>query len=225
MAQSVSNFPKDADHMSGIQYSSRPVLGVTGPIGAGKSSVLNILKDLGARTIDSDQVVHNMYLNGTDMCKSVMDAFGDSVAGPDGIDRKALSDIVFNDPSSMEKLESIVHPAVTEEVQRILSMPGNEPAAVLEAIKLVQSKNINLVLEVWIVTADSTAIISRLKSSRRYEIPEIRRRLDSQLDATGIAQYLDSTNPTIRYRFVENNLTKFDLRNSVFRYWQEFLQI
>lgn len=225
MAQSVGNPPKDVDQMSGVQYSSRPVLGITGPIGAGKSSVVDILKNLGARTIDSDQVVHTLYLNGTDLCKSVIDAFGNSVAGPNGIDRQALSDIVFDDPPSMQKLESIVHPAVTEEVRRMLAMPGDEPAAVLEAIKLVQSKNINLVLEVWIVTTDSTAIISRLKSSRGYEIPEIRRRLDSQLDATGIAQYLDNNNPTVNYRFVENNLTKSDLRNSVFHYWQEFLQI
>tara|TARA_B100001123_G_C15339804_1_gene1034370 strand:- start:3164 stop:3634 length:471 start_codon:yes stop_codon:yes gene_type:complete len=153
-----------------------------------------------------------------------MEAFGNSVAGPCGIDRRILSEIVFNDPSSMQKLESIVHPAVTEEVRRLLAIPGDEPAAVLEAIKLVQSKNINLVLEVWIVTADSAAIISRLKASRGYKISEIQRRLAAQLDATGIAQYLDSNNPTVRYRFIENNLTESDLRKSVLRYWQEFLQ-
>lgn len=210
--------------MSRVQHSSRPVLGITGTIGAGKSSVVNILKDLGARTIDSDEVVHTLYLNGTDLHKSVMEAFGNSVAGPCGIDRRILSEIVFNDPSSMQKLESIVHPAVTEEVRRLLAIPGDEPAAVLEAIKLVQSKNINLVLEVWIVTADSAAIISRLKASRGYKISEIQRRLAAQLDATGIAQYLDSNNPTVRYRFIENNLTESDLRKSVLRYWQEFLQ-
>ena len=87
------------------------VIGLTGGIGSGKSTVSNILAELGAVVLDADRVGHEAYQPGTETWKEVVAAFGQEVVASDGsIDRKKLGAIVFGDPAALERLNGIMHP-------------------------------------------------------------------------------------------------------------------
>ena len=92
------------------------LLGLTGNIASGKTTVGQMLLELGAaRYIDADQVVHQLYEPGQSIYTGVVAAFGNEILTPEGaIDRRALGNIVFNDAEALRRLEAIVHPAVGE---------------------------------------------------------------------------------------------------------------
>ena len=89
------------------------VIGLTGGIGSGKSSVARMFEKLGATVIDADRLVHEVQAPGSPVLARIAEAFGPEVIGPDGgLDREALAAIVFRDPEARRKLNAIVHPAV-----------------------------------------------------------------------------------------------------------------
>ena len=94
---------------------SAPVrtVGVTGGIGSGKSSGVQILAELGAVVVDADRVGHEVYAPGTVGFDQVVAAFGADIVGTDGaIDRKRLGAIVFGDPAALARLNAVVHPLI-----------------------------------------------------------------------------------------------------------------
>ena len=97
------------------------VIGLTGNIATGKSTVGWMLQDLGAHLVDADALVHRLMEPGTEVSKQVVEAFGEEMAGRGGgIDRSRLGELVFTDPESLRKLEGIVHPAVAVDVESLL---------------------------------------------------------------------------------------------------------
>jgi dephospho-CoA kinase len=132
-------------------------IGITGPIGCGKSTVAGWLGRLGATVVDADEVARAVVEPGEPALDDVLAAFGPEVRNPDGgLDRAALGRRVFEDPAALRRLEAIVHPAVR---QRILDAVGTAqaagaPAVVIEAIKLVEGGLAALCDEVWLVTCD-----------------------------------------------------------------------
>ncbi|HID89382.1 MAG TPA: dephospho-CoA kinase, partial [Anaerolineae bacterium] len=95
------------------------LIGLTGNIATGKSTVARMLADLGATVIDADKVAHEVMRAGTPVHAAIVEAFGPQIVGPDGeIDRARLGAIVFADPEALARLEQIVHPVVAEEVAR-----------------------------------------------------------------------------------------------------------
>ena len=87
------------------------VIGLTGGIGSGKSTVARILTELGAKHIDADKVAQEVYLPGTEGFTEVVKTFGEGVLSGNGeIDRKKLGEIVFNSPKALETLNGIIHP-------------------------------------------------------------------------------------------------------------------
>jgi len=107
-----------------------PVIGLTGGIGSGKSTVADMLAELGARVIDADRIGHEVYRPGTEGHASVVAAFGPGVVAPDGtIDRRALGSIVFRDPEALARLNALVHPLIAAEVQRRVVAARAEPGA------------------------------------------------------------------------------------------------
>src|SRR2546425_1086696 len=96
-----------------------PVIGLSGGIGAGKSTVAAMLAERGAHVIDADRVGHDVYRPGTAGFQQVTEAFGTRVVAPDGtIDRRALAGIVFGDPSALARLNAIAHPLIVAELGR-----------------------------------------------------------------------------------------------------------
>ncbi len=141
------------------------VIGLTGPIGCGKSTVARWLRELGARIIDADVLAREVVAPGQPALASVLDAFGPEVRAPDGgLDRAALARIVFADPEALRRLEAIIHPAVRPRILAGIAAArdAGAPAVVVEAIKLVEGGVAALCDEVWLITCSAETQASRI---------------------------------------------------------------
>lgn len=98
------------------------VVGLSGGIGTGKSTVTRMLAELGAVVVDADAIVHRLQAAGSPLLDEIAEAFGADVIGTDGaLDRKGLADLVFRDPTARARLNAIVHPRVGAEMARELA--------------------------------------------------------------------------------------------------------
>ncbi|MCI0582202.1 MAG: dephospho-CoA kinase [Chloroflexi bacterium] len=136
----------------------RPVrIGITGPIGCGKSTVAGWLAELGARIVDADAVARAVVEPGEPAHAAVIEAFGPGVRGARGdLDRAALGRLVFADPAALQRLEAIVHPAVRPRILAAIAdaEAAGAPAIAIEAIKLVEGGLAALCDEVWLVVCE-----------------------------------------------------------------------
>jgi dephospho-CoA kinase len=107
-------------------------VGLTGSIATGKSTVSRMLAELGAIIIDADKIAFDAVLKGKPACRKITDYFGECILQENGeIDRKALGDIIFNDPDKKQVLNSIVHPEVFSEMARQVNEAEKNPGAVI----------------------------------------------------------------------------------------------
>ncbi|WP_352428008.1 dephospho-CoA kinase [Thermoflexus sp.] len=146
----------------------RPVLiGLTGNIACGKSTVARMLAEMGAAVIDADAVAHAVIRKGTPTYEAIVRRFGPEILGPDGeIDRRRLGDRVFRDPAALRDLEAIVHPAVLAAIQERLAAGVEAPAVVIEAIKLIESGFARACDTLWVVTCPEREQVRRLMAER-----------------------------------------------------------
>ncbi len=131
-----------------------PLIGLTGPIGCGKSTVGRILGELGGRVIDADQLARDVTGPGESTLPEIRARFGDAVFAGDGsLDRAAMADVVFKDAAALADLENIVHPAVRRRLEAKLSEPAviEAPFVAVEAIKLVEGGLAERCDEVWLI--------------------------------------------------------------------------
>ncbi len=146
--------------------SARPFLiGITGPIGCGKSTVAAVLGELGATVIDADTVAREVTAPGEPILPAIRARFGDSVFAEDGsLDRASLARLVFDDAAALADLEAVVHPAVRRRVDAALEAAREAGAlvVVVEAIKLVEGGFAERCDEVWLVECSETEQRSRL---------------------------------------------------------------
>jgi dephospho-CoA kinase len=159
----------------------RPFLiGITGNIGTGKSTVAGMLVDLGAETIDADKVAHRVMRRGTTAYDRILEAFGAGILTPGGeIDRKALGAIVFDDPRALARLEAVVHPATLEAIERRVAA-ASANVVVVEAIKLLESGLADRCDSVWVVTCRREQQIERLLRHRDLSQEEAVQRVEAQ---------------------------------------------
>lgn len=156
------------------------LIGLTGNIASGKSTVRKMLEDLGVRAIDADALSHAVLSKGTRAWREVIDSFGAEILRPDEqIDRKKLGAVVFANPESLSKLESIVHPAVSRELARLLS-EAKEPVVVVEAVKLIEAGLDRYCDAVWMVTAPASEAKRRLMTDRGLDEIDAQLRLRAQ---------------------------------------------
>ena len=141
-------------------------IGITGPIGCGKSTVAGWLREHpGVIVIDADQVARDVLEPGEPALDAVVARFGRALLRPDGeLDRGALGRIVFADPAALRDLEAIVHPAVRPRILTALAEAdaAGAVAALIEAIKLVEGGLAAACDEVWLVTCDPAVQRTRL---------------------------------------------------------------
>jgi dephospho-CoA kinase len=140
-------------------------IGLTGPIGCGKSTVASWLRELGAVVIDADVVAREVTGPGSPAAAAIVEAYGPQLLRPDGsLDRAALGRIVFADPAALSRLEAIVHPAVRPVILERIEAAAERgaPGVVVEAIKLVEGGLAALCDKVWLVTCDEEAQLRRL---------------------------------------------------------------
>jgi dephospho-CoA kinase len=163
--------------------SNRPFLiGLTGPIACGKTTVARMLAELGGTVIDADVLARRATSPGEATLPRIRERFGESVFAADGsLDRAALADLVFNDPAALADLERIVHPEVRRLVGAELGEAAREnvPFAVIEAIKLVEGGLAERCDEVWLVDCSAQTQLERL-TARGLAQRDAQQRINSQ---------------------------------------------
>jgi len=161
----------------------KPIIGLTGGIGAGKSSVARILQSLGAAVIDSDRIAHE-ELSDLEVIATLRAWWGDEVCpSSDGVDRKALATIVFNDPAELDRLEKLLYPRIHRRREQLVAGYQADPAVraiVLDAPKLYEAGLGDYCDAVIFVEADWSVRVRRVAASRGWTEDELRRRENLQ---------------------------------------------
>ncbi len=160
------------------------LIGLTGGIASGKSSVSQILRDMGATVIDSDANVRELQEPGQPVFQAIVAAFGPPVVGADGrLDRQALGDLVFRDAAERRRLEQIVHPAVRQRMweQVAAARAQGLPAVVIDVPLLIEVGLHQQMDQIWVVYVDPQTQLSRLQRRDGAGEEEARRRVAAQM--------------------------------------------
>lgn len=192
------------------------VIGLTGGIGSGKSTVASLLAELGARVVDADKIGHWVYRSGSEGFRAVVDAFGPDVVAPDGtIDRARLGKRVFADPAARARLNAIVHPRIGAELAARIAAAradGYEGPVVVEAAVLLEAGWKPMVDQLWVVSVDPETAIARVVASRGLARAEVERRIAAQMSDAERRRHADVV--------IDNSGSLESLRAQVERAWR-----
>ena len=156
------------------------VLGITGNIASGKSTVVRRLEEHGAIGIDADLVYRELVGPGQPLLRTLADHFGEDIIASDGsLDRPVLGKIVFSDPDKLRELDELTHPAVIAEIDRRVA-EIDAGVVVIDAVKLIESGHADHCDQVWVVTIDTDVQMTRLMERNRLPSEEARRRIEAQ---------------------------------------------
>jgi len=195
------------------------IIGLTGGIGTGKSTVSRVLTGAGATIIDAVLVGHEVYQVGTATWKAVSQTFGPDILLPDQqIDRKKLGEIVFNDPSAMAKLNAIMRPAMEVVLAERLKAASDrgDKVAVLDSATLIEAGWTSLVDEVWLVSAPKETVAQRLKERDGLS--------DTAINARVASQFTDRERAAKADVVIKNNGTLEELTQAVEALWAERIE-
>jgi dephospho-CoA kinase len=160
------------------------VIGLTGGIGSGKSTVSRYMAGLGAVVMDLDKAGHEVEKRGGGAYKKLVKEFGEEILAADKeIDRSRLGKIVFGSPEALKRLNRIVHPAIDRLVEKKLREYRRQgvKVVVLEAAAMLEDNKTWLTDEIWITVAPEAAVLERTKSRPGYTEAEVKRRIGSQM--------------------------------------------
>ncbi len=138
------------------------VIGLTGGIATGKSTVANMFRGINVEVIDSDRIVHNMYLRGKEVNKKIIEKFGEEVSFIGHVNRKKLATLVYSDKSKLRELEEIVHPEVRKTINQIIDKRKYKPLIIVDIPLLYESKMDDICEEVICVSVSESNQIKRL---------------------------------------------------------------
>jgi dephospho-CoA kinase len=160
------------------------VIGLTGGIGSGKSTVVRMLEQKGAVLLSADAVGHEVYLPDRPAWQEIVDAFGREVVAADGtIDRKKLGAIAFSDPQQLQSLNAITHPRMKEMMREKLEAERTDgtQVAVLEAALLFDAGWDDLTDEVWVTAAPPEVAARRTAERSGLSVEEVLSRIRAQM--------------------------------------------
>ncbi len=160
------------------------VIGLTGGIGSGKSTVTGFLADLGAEVMDADKIGHELLQPDTETAKAVIVAFGQDIVKPDGeIDRAELGKKVFGDPEALKRLNAIVHPSLLQRlVDRVEEQRGTgTKVVVVEAAIMIEAGWQSLADETWVTLAPEDTVVGRVMAAKGLTEDQVRARIRSQM--------------------------------------------
>jgi dephospho-CoA kinase len=192
------------------------VIGLTGSICSGKSTIARFLAQMGAAVIDADEIGHEAYRPQCETWQQVVDAFGKQILTKgDEIDRKKLGEIVFKDPEALKRLNGIMHPGmhrVAEKRIEKLKLEGAE-VVVLEAPLLVEADWLDLVDEVWVAKASEANALKRCAERSGLSEAQARSRMASQLSGDEKAKYGDVV--------IDTNVSLAEVEAKVKELWED----
>lgn len=210
------------------------LLGLTGDIACGKSTVARLLSERGAHAIDADILVRELYSD-PDFARRVVELFADRFEGNyatsvsslthhDGtINRGALGDLVFGDARALRQLEAVVHPAVAqlreEKLQALRQSESPPPVVVLEAVKLIESGQAHGCDVVWCVTCRPDVQTQRLMANRGLSAAAARARVESQPGLEAKRTLLSG----VPFVEIENNGSLEELEQRVGEEWEKII--
>ncbi|HOQ75094.1 MAG TPA: dephospho-CoA kinase [Thermoclostridium sp.] len=187
------------------------IIGVTGGIGAGKTTVSAILKEMGAEVIDADHISRKVTQPGEPAWKEIIDYFGQEVVLPDEtIDRKKLASMVFNSEEKRRKLEAIIHARVIHEMEKRISTlreAGYDGIVVLDVPIPVRRGFLDIVDAVWVVVCPEEERIRRIMARSGMDRAEAESRIRSQLPQEEYIRLADAV--------IENNGDLETLRQKI----------
>lgn len=160
------------------------IIGLTGGIGSGKTSVASKLRALGARVFDADEVAKNAVLPGTEGFRKVIEIFGTRIVDAEGkLDRTVLAEIVFNDKESLKALEEIIHGYVWQETDKFLieCRQAGERAVILDVPLLIECGWYKKVDEVWLVALPVEKQIMRTMERSGMTAEAVQARIAAQM--------------------------------------------
>ena len=191
------------------------VVALTGGIGSGKSTVGQIFEDLGAVVTDSDQLARNVVERGTSGFDQIVAAFGDEVLKNGELDRAALAEVIFKDPTKRTQLEQITHPLIRRAFAKIVESAQNDSIVINQIPLLVESKHDYKFDHVITVSATEEVRIKRLLM-RGLNLTQIKQRIE--------AQSTDAQREAISDTVIRNDKDHSELLVEVEKVW-ELLQI
>ena len=191
-------------------------IGLTGSIATGKSTVTNMLKELGAFVIDCDKTARDVVAPGTRGLAKIEEVFGKDVVAADGsMDRVYIGDLVFRNPEMKKRLENILFPlifeALDEELLR-LERAGATPVVFLDMPLLYEVKYDSYVDEVWLVYVPFEVQLSRLMKRNGYTKEEALLRIHSQISV--------DKKKSLAQQVIDNSGTLEDTKEQVRSLWE-----
>ncbi|MFJ8063332.1 dephospho-CoA kinase [Psychrobacillus sp. NPDC096426] len=160
------------------------IIGLTGSIASGKSTVSNMLKVLGYPIVDADLVARVVVERGTETLQTIQEVFGQEVIAEDGtLNRGKLGEIIFSSPSKRKQLNDIIHPAIRAEMlrQKEQLLIDGHPTIIMDIPLLFESKLQSYVEKILVVTVTEETQLERLMARNNYTLEEAKARIQSQL--------------------------------------------
>jgi dephospho-CoA kinase len=195
------------------------IIGLTGGIGSGKSTVASALRDLGAAVIDADKLAREIVEPGEPAFHDIVRVFGPRVVDKDGrLDRKKLGELVFNNQEYIAELNRITHPRVSERFeQQMRSLPSGTRIVVWDVPLLIESGMYRDVDAVWLVWVDASTQLQRLMDRDHCTEQEALSRIRSQMDLTEKKKLAD--------RLIDNTGSIAETISVVTRFYNQLLRI
>lgn len=180
------------------------VVGITGGVGAGKSRILDILKEeYQAQVIQADLVAKDLEKPGQPGYQRLVEVFGEKILSPDRtIDRKAFAALIFSDEAALDKVNAIIHPMAWQAVQELVAKSDAEFVAVEAA--LFDERSREVCDELWVVDTDDEVRIRRLCESRGYSREKCQSIIENQPSRAEFLALADQV--------IDNNGTVEDVR-------------
>lgn len=171
------------------------IIGLTGGIASGKSTVSNYLKSLGIPVIDADLIAREIVEIGQPALEEIALTFGKQVLNEDGgLNRKALGQIVFSNECLLKALNRITHPRIINEIVNRIELyriRGKNSILFLDAALLIEMNMRKLVDEVWLVKVDQETQIRRLMNRDGFSVTEAKKRINAQMSMNEKEKYAD----------------------------------
>ena len=192
------------------------VIGLTGGIASGKSTVSRFLEELGAVVIDADRIGHEVLRSDSEVKRELVAAFGQQILTPGGsVSRRRLGKLAFGSPEALARLNQIMHPRIAARAKARLERYRRDgvKVVVVEAALLLEAGWASLVDEVWVTVAAEATVLKRLKGRAGLSEPESRARLRAQLSVAEMVRQADVV--------IDTDCRLDELRARVVGLWEE----